>query len=243
MQIGSMRRENVRPGTLLIAFRAAAAASGSAGNPSLCQSTMGDAKLVKQLSGGVAKLVKQLSGSLSGSGPELDLSGSWLCIDVEGDMGAVLEQLGVPWLMRKIAKATGYGKGKLTNTIQHAHAFSLIEKWPGLYTSVYSELKLDGTENHIKNVDGSPMTNRLTIESVEDAAGQKGVVHRSMHTVKGASEEMRITRYIRAGQPVDRGSIGHRSSPQLASGGKLSMARATLLCHVIIVAILPCFLS
>lgn len=194
---------------------------------------MGDAKLVKQLSGGVAKLVKQLSGGLSGSGPELDLSGSWLCVDVEGDMGAVLEQLGVPWLMRKVAKATGYGKGKLTNTIQHEHVFSLTEKWPGLYTSVYSELKLDGTENHNKNVDGSPMIIRLTIESVEDAAGQKGVVHRSMHTVKGASEEMRITRYIRAGQPVDRASIGRSSSPRLASG-KLSMARATLLCHAIV---------
>ena len=79
---------------------------------------MGDAKLVKQLSGGVAKLVKQLSGGLSDSGPELDLSGSWLCVDVEGDMGAVLEQLGVPWLMRKIAKATGYGSASFVLNIR-----------------------------------------------------------------------------------------------------------------------------
>lgn len=115
---------------------------------------------MRSLSGGVAQLVRQLSGGVSSSGPDLDLSGSWLCVDVEGDMGAVLEQLGVPWLMRKIARATGYGKGKLTNTIQHAHDFSLTENWPGLYTTVYSELKLDGTENHIKNVDGSAMIDR-----------------------------------------------------------------------------------
>jgi len=173
---------------------------------------------MRSLSGGVAQLVRQLSGGVSSSGPDLDLSGSWLCVDVEGDMGAVLEQLWVPWLMRKIARATGYGKGKLTNTIQHAHDFSLTENWPGLYTTVYSELKLDGTENHIKNVDGSAMTNRLTIESVEGAAGQKGLIHRSMHTVKGASEEMRIVRFIRAGQPVESRPLG---APQLATTGLL----------------------
>ena len=46
------------------------------------------------------------------------------------------------------------------------------------------------------------MTNRLTIESVEGAAGQQrlqGLVHRSLHTVRGSAEEMRIVRCIREG--------------------------------------------
>ena len=80
---------------------------------------------MRALSGGVAQLVRQLSGSVSSKGPELDLSGSWLCVDVEGDMGAVLEQLGVPWLMRKIARATGYGKGKGADLKNQIHF------WPG----------------------------------------------------------------------------------------------------------------
>ena len=145
-----------------------------------------------------------LARALSGGMPELDLSGSWLCVDVEGDMGAVLEQLGVPWLMRKIAKVrppsshmlrpisrwstpckrasvdslrecararspatardssptpsnthTSFRSprpGKFALPSHHAQALprsGLLTIRPGIYTTVYSELKLDGTENQV----------------------------------------------------------------------------------------------
>ncbi len=45
-----------------------------------------------------------------------DLTGEWLCTGTE-KMEELLTALGVGWMMRKAASATGYGVGKLKQTV------------------------------------------------------------------------------------------------------------------------------
>ena len=42
----------------------------------------------------------------------VDFSGTWKCIDLEGDWDKFLEAQGIGWIKRKAAKAFDYGKGK-----------------------------------------------------------------------------------------------------------------------------------
>jgi hypothetical protein len=45
-----------------------------------------------------------------------DLAGEWLCTGTD-KMEELLTALGVGWMMRKAASATGYGVGKLKQTV------------------------------------------------------------------------------------------------------------------------------
>ena len=45
--------------------------------------------------------------------PMDDFNGTWLCTEIEGDMGAVLIAMGVPFLKRKAAAIASYGRGML----------------------------------------------------------------------------------------------------------------------------------
>eukprot|EP00756_Hemistasia_phaeocysticola_P013457 Hpha_TRINITY_DN15282_c4_g19::TRINITY_DN15282_c4_g19_i1::g.66744::m.66744 len=46
-----------------------------------------------------------------------DFTGTWLCVELEGDWAAMLSAMGTGFIVRKAAAALGYGKGKQRQVI------------------------------------------------------------------------------------------------------------------------------
>ena len=102
--------------------------------------------------------------SLLTSKPPTDFSGEWLCTDIEGDMGKLLEALGVGWMSRKAAGAAGYGKGKATTTIEHNGKAEITVTNVSRMGTKTSTLKTDGSEQEIESPDGAVATGTLKWE-------------------------------------------------------------------------------
>merc|ERR1711998_665485 len=60
--------------------------------------------------------------------PNVNFSGTWLCVDVTGDPDGVLSEMDVSYMMRTMASTMGYGKGKAVLKIQHEGSNYQIEK-------------------------------------------------------------------------------------------------------------------
>merc|ERR1712159_799829 len=48
-----------------------------------------------------------------------DLSGTWLCVDIQGDPDGFLSDMGMGYVQRTMASTMGYGKGRAKQVIQH----------------------------------------------------------------------------------------------------------------------------
>jgi len=60
------------------------------------------------------------------------LSGRWMQVRFEGDVGQLMVDAGLPWAIRRMAKSMNYGVGKtFTNISQCDDAFELVFEMPG----------------------------------------------------------------------------------------------------------------
>merc|ERR1712159_15077 len=48
-----------------------------------------------------------------------DLSGTWLCVDIQGDPDGFLSDMGMGYVQRTMASTMGYGKGRAKQVIEH----------------------------------------------------------------------------------------------------------------------------
>lgn len=81
-----------------------------------------------------------------------DFSGSWLCVDIQGDIEAYVVDMGVPFLMRKAAKLINYGKGMGKLNLVFSGDQVQCEEI-GLKTCKYS-YNIDNTWHHIESQTG-----------------------------------------------------------------------------------------
>jgi hypothetical protein len=89
---------------------------------------------------------------------KMNLSGMWTCTRVEGNIDGFLAEIGVNWLLRRTARAFGWGVGVLTNSIKHNGDYiEIVQRSPkGSFTSKF---RLDGTEQHTHDpLEGRPIT-------------------------------------------------------------------------------------